>query len=199
MKTVSSFAHGCVFFSWGSSRRCDGLRCWTFWRLVPQRKGAWTLPCKVVKVVSLEVFFFSRHQLKLRVSPACRPTAIMARRTGERSAALTPSTRASFRDKHLQFHTGLLAFSWSFVLITSALSCGYCEAETEFSILEEAQVLADQMKKLSSQELGVFTMQVKEEEKCFYWCLYVCFCEIFATSSCGGFKDPELAQTGTRK
>lgn len=45
----------------------------------------------------------------------------------------------------------------------AALSCGYCGAETEFSILEEAQVLADQMKKLSSQELGVFTMQVNVE------------------------------------
>lgn len=38
-------------------------------------------------------------------------------------------------------------------------SWGYGRAETEFSILEEAQVLAEQMKKLSSQELGVFTMQ----------------------------------------
>lgn len=53
-----------------------------------------------------------------------------------------------------------MAFSGSFVLICLALSSGYCGAETEFSILEEAQVLAEQMKKLSSQELGVFTMQV---------------------------------------
>lgn len=45
----------------------------------------------------------------------------------------------------------------------SVLSCGYCGAESEFSILDEAQVLADQMKKLSSQELGVFTMQVSAE------------------------------------
>ncbi|XP_034003396.1 VWFA and cache domain-containing protein 1 [Trematomus bernacchii] len=80
----------------------------------------------------------------------------MARRTGEKPLLLTPITRAAFRDKRLRFHR---AFSWSFVLICLALSCGYCRAETEFSILEEAQVLADQMKRLSSQELGVFTMQ----------------------------------------
>ncbi|KAM7388125.1 hypothetical protein PAMP_024324 [Pampus punctatissimus] len=79
----------------------------------------------------------------------------MARRSAERSQGLTPNTRAAFRDSLLRF----AAFSWSFVLICSALSCGYCEAETEFSILEEAQVLSEQMKKLSSQELGVFTMQ----------------------------------------
>ncbi|XP_038821713.1 VWFA and cache domain-containing protein 1-like [Salvelinus namaycush] len=43
--------------------------------------------------------------------------------------------------------------------VLSLLCCGVCGAETEFSILEEAQVLAVQMKKLSSQELGVFNMQ----------------------------------------
>lgn len=91
----------------------------------------------------------------------------MARRTADKPLRLTPNTRAALRDKHLSFHRGLLAFSWSFVfLICSVLSCGYCGAETEFSILEEAQVLADQMKKLSSQELGVFTMQVNVEEIC---------------------------------
>lgn len=87
----------------------------------------------------------------------------MARRTGEKPLLLTPSRRAAFRVKLTRFHRGLLAFSWSFVLLCSALSCGYCGAESEFSILEEAQVLADQMKKLSSQELGVFTMQVSVE------------------------------------
>lgn len=104
--------------------------------------------------------FSFRLQFRLRVSPACRRTAIMARRTGEKPLLLTPSRRPAFRDKHTRFHLGLLAFSWSFVFLCSALSCGYCGAESEFSILEEAQVLADQMKKLSSQELGVFTMQV---------------------------------------
>ncbi|KAM4547893.1 VWFA and cache domain-containing protein 1 [Odontesthes bonariensis] len=83
----------------------------------------------------------------------------MARRTAEKALILTPTRRAASRDEHLPFHGGSKAFPWSFVLICSVLSCGYCRAETEFSILEEAQVLAEQMKKLSSQELGVFTMQ----------------------------------------
>ncbi|XP_028260294.1 VWFA and cache domain-containing protein 1 [Parambassis ranga] len=82
----------------------------------------------------------------------------MARRTGDKPLLFTPRTRVAFLDKHLRFHGGLLAFSWSFVVICTALSCGYCRAE-EFSILEEAQVLAEQMKKLSTHELGVFTMQ----------------------------------------
>lgn len=99
----------------------------------------------------------------------------MARRAGEKPLVLTPDTRAAFREKHRLFHGSFLAFSWSFVLILSALSCGYCGAETEFSILEEAQVLAEQMKKLSSQELGVFTMQVNVEEKSFLL-LLLCFC-----------------------
>lgn len=84
----------------------------------------------------------------------------MARRTGENPPLLTVNRRAAFPAEHTRFHGGWWAFSWSFVLYFSALSCGYCGADTEFSILEEAQVLADQMKKLSSQELGVFTMQV---------------------------------------
>ncbi|CAB1432724.1 unnamed protein product, partial [Pleuronectes platessa] len=84
----------------------------------------------------------------------------MARRTAGGPVAPTPSGRAAFRDKHRGFRGGSQAFSWGFVLLCSAaLSCGYCGADTEFSILEEAQVLADQMKKLSSLELGVFTMQ----------------------------------------
>lgn len=88
----------------------------------------------------------------------------MARRTvAGGSLGSTPDTRAAFRDSPLRF----VAFSWSFVLICSALSCGYCGAETEFSILEEAQVLSEQMKKLSSQELGVFTMQVNVDETCY--------------------------------
>lgn len=50
--------------------------------------------------------------------------------------------------------------TWSFVVVLSLLCCGFCGAETEFSIMDEAQVLAVQIKKLSTQELGVFTMQV---------------------------------------
>lgn len=142
---------------------CDGLRRWILCRLVPERKGTRSLHCKVVKVVSLEVFFSATSSDSVFLQPV--HTAIMARRTGEKAVLLTPNTRAAFRDKHLRLHAGSLAFSWSLVLICSALSCGYCGAETEFSILEEAQVLADQMKKLSSQELGVFTMQVNTEKK----------------------------------
>lgn len=84
----------------------------------------------------------------------------MARRSAEKPLFLRPNARAAFRDKHIGSRGGFMAFSRSFVLICLALSSGYCGAETEFSILEEAQVLAEQMKKLSSQELGVFTMQV---------------------------------------
>lgn len=89
----------------------------------------------------------------------------MAKRPGDKPLFLRPNARAAFRDKHLGLHGGFVAFSRSLVLICLALSGGYCGAETEFSILEEAQVLAEQMKKLSSQELGVFTMQVKKKKK----------------------------------
>lgn len=124
----------------------------------------------------------------------------MARRAGEKCLVLTPNTRSVFRNKHRGSHRDFKSFLWSFVLIWSALSCGYCGADTEFSILEEAQVLAEQMKKLSSQELGVFTMQVKAEDKCsFYYgcsCFLICclssgcqFHRVFALYICG-FKDP---------
>ncbi|RVE73551.1 hypothetical protein OJAV_G00032440 [Oryzias javanicus] len=82
----------------------------------------------------------------------------MAWRTVEKSPFLTRSSRAAFRDKHLRRGRGSLAVR-SLLSLCLVLSCGYCGAESEFSILEEAQVLADQMKKLSSHELGVFTMQ----------------------------------------
>lgn len=85
----------------------------------------------------------------------------MARRTAGEPPCWTPSGRGTFRDKLRGSGGGSLALSWAFVLVCLALSCGYCDAESEFSILEEAQVLAEQMKKLSSQELGVFTMQVR--------------------------------------
>lgn len=90
----------------------------------------------------------------------------MARRTAEKAPRLTPIGRAAFRGKLARSRGGSPALSWTFALVwLSALSCGYCEAESEFSILEEAQVLADQMKKLSSQELGVFTMQVRAQKR----------------------------------
>ncbi|XP_015234155.1 PREDICTED: VWFA and cache domain-containing protein 1 [Cyprinodon variegatus] len=81
----------------------------------------------------------------------------MARRTAE---PRTPMTGAAFRDKQLPVRRrALLPFPWRLVLVCWALSGGYCQEHTEFSILKEAQVLAEQMKKLSSEELGVFTMQ----------------------------------------
>uniref|UniRef100_A0A8C5GRJ0 VWFA and cache domain-containing protein 1 n=1 Tax=Gouania willdenowi TaxID=441366 RepID=A0A8C5GRJ0_GOUWI len=81
----------------------------------------------------------------------------MAGRTAEKPPGSSPTPRSAFRDRRRGVRRGWLAVSWSFVF--TAISCGYCTAETEFSILEEAQVLSEQMKKLSSQELGVFTMQ----------------------------------------
>lgn len=48
-------AHGSVFFSGRISMSCNVFHCWK-WRPVPERKGSRTLRCKVVKVVSLEVF-----------------------------------------------------------------------------------------------------------------------------------------------
>lgn len=86
----------------------------------------------------------------------------MEKRTAGNRAVSIPSTRAAFRCRRVDFHRGsLVVFFRSVLLMCSSFSlCGYCGADTEFSILEEAQVLADQMKKLSSQELGVFTMQV---------------------------------------
>lgn len=46
-------------------------------------------------------------------------------------------------------------------LLCLAVLCGLGAAEAEFSILEEAQVLATQMRKLATEELGVVTMQVR--------------------------------------
>uniref|UniRef100_A0A3B4AXJ2 Uncharacterized protein n=1 Tax=Periophthalmus magnuspinnatus TaxID=409849 RepID=A0A3B4AXJ2_9GOBI len=82
----------------------------------------------------------------------------MAQRTRGNSAALAPHLRTPLRNKRAGIYRRAVAFSCRFVLVCSALSFGFCGAE-EFNILEEAQVLADQMKKLSTQELGVFTMQ----------------------------------------
>lgn len=46
-------------------------------------------------------------------------------------------------------------------LVCLALLCGLGAAEAEFAILEEAQVVAAQMRKLAAEELGVVTMQVR--------------------------------------
>ncbi|XP_019730967.1 VWFA and cache domain-containing protein 1 [Hippocampus comes] len=83
----------------------------------------------------------------------------MERRTRHSTWALTPKRRAPFRAALLRLRGSLSARLWSFAFMCSALSWGYCRADTEFSILEETQVLSEQIKKLSTQELGVFTMQ----------------------------------------
>lgn len=63
--------------------------------------------------------------------------------------------------KHSRSHWNNLEISkWSLVALLLVVCGGLCGADSEFSILEEAQVLAVQMKKLSTQELGVLTMQV---------------------------------------
>uniref|UniRef100_A0A673YEM4 Cache domain containing 1 n=1 Tax=Salmo trutta TaxID=8032 RepID=A0A673YEM4_SALTR len=84
----------------------------------------------------------------------------MARRVGgEGSVILTRSPFTNWNRNSRLHWCNFMAVFFSFVAVLSLLCCGFCGAETEFSILEEAQVLAVQMKKLSSQELGVFTMQ----------------------------------------
>lgn len=148
--------HGSIFCCAGDSGSCNDFHRAGGWRVVPRGKRSRRLRSKVVKEVRLEVFL-SPPPIPDSV---CR--AIMARRTRGRAAPPTAERRAAYRDTAVRSRGASLAFSRSFVLILSALCCGYCGADTEFSILEEAQVLADQMKKLSSQELGVFTMQVSK-------------------------------------
>nr|XP_023853781.1 VWFA and cache domain-containing protein 1-like [Salvelinus alpinus] len=84
----------------------------------------------------------------------------MARRVGGEGSVILTRIPYTNWNKNARLHwCNFMAVFWSFVAVLSLLCCGFCGAETEFSILEEAQVLAVQMKKLSSQELGVFTMQ----------------------------------------
>lgn len=72
------------------------------------------------------------------------------------------------------------------------LLCGLCGAESDFSILEEAQVLAVQMRKLSAQELGVFTMQVTKHSSLCRSLLYLgvwgyiclCFSCVYSQAVC---------------
>ncbi|XP_059416238.1 VWFA and cache domain-containing protein 1-like isoform X2 [Carassius carassius] len=74
-------------------------------------------------------------------------------RTGSRFSLAAWST-------HSRSHWNNLEISkWSLVALLLVVCGGFCGADSEFSILEEAQILAVQMKKLSTQELGVLTMQ----------------------------------------
>ncbi|KAG5275444.1 hypothetical protein AALO_G00120370 [Alosa alosa] len=85
--------------------------------------------------------------------------AIMARRVRKGSVILSRIVPSLWNRSTLLHGDKTEVVTWSFVVVLSLLCCGFCGAETEFSIMDEAQVLAVQIKKLSTQELGVFTMQ----------------------------------------
>lgn len=108
-----------------------------------------------------------------RYSRAGAHRAIMASRarTGSRFSLAAWST-------HSRSHWNNLEISkWSLVALLLFVCGGFCGADSEFSILEEAQVLAVQMKKLSTQELGVLTMQViKHTSKTLAWGFNTLFC-----------------------
>ncbi|XP_052455595.1 VWFA and cache domain-containing protein 1 isoform X2 [Carassius gibelio] len=90
-----------------------------------------------------------------RCSRAGAHRAVMASRarTGSRFSLAAWST-------HSRSHWNNLEISkWSLLALLLVVCVGFCGADSEFSILEEAQILAVQMKKLSTQELGVLTMQ----------------------------------------
>ncbi|XP_016135764.1 VWFA and cache domain-containing protein 1-like [Sinocyclocheilus grahami] len=74
-------------------------------------------------------------------------------RTGSRFSLAAWSTHSR------SYWNNLEISKWSLVALLLVVCGGSCGADSEFSILEEAQVLAVQMKKLSTQELGVLTMQ----------------------------------------
>lgn len=97
-----------------------------------------------------EVFCYSR---------AGAHRAIMASRTrtGSRFSLAAWSTHSR------SYWNNLRISKWSLVALLMFVCGGFCDADSEFSILEEAQVLAVQMKKLSTQELGVLTMQVTQQ------------------------------------
>lgn len=63
-------AHGSTFFSGAFSGSRGVARCRKWWCFAPGRVGSRTLPCKVVKVVFLEVFFC------VCVLPLCFPPPV---------------------------------------------------------------------------------------------------------------------------
>ncbi|KAL4635019.1 VWFA and cache domain-containing protein 1 [Arapaima gigas] len=84
---------------------------------------------------------------------------MMARRPPEESRAPAARSRSLWSKCTRVRREKEALVAWSLVAMCLAACCARCSAESEFSILEEAQVLAAQMKKLSTQELGVFTTQ----------------------------------------
>ncbi|XP_053083652.1 VWFA and cache domain-containing protein 1 isoform X1 [Pangasianodon hypophthalmus] len=84
----------------------------------------------------------------------------MARRSRLRAVIFPAFISSSPWTTHSQLSGNKVKVSSCWLVALLGLLCGgVCGAESDFSILEEAQVLAVQMKKLSAQELGVFTMQ----------------------------------------
>lgn len=89
------------------------------------------------------------------------PRAIMASH-GRRGSLISPRFCYSPRETTVQLYPGRLqGFSRCLVAFLALLCGGLCSGESDFSILDEARVLAMQMNKLSTEELGVFTMQVR--------------------------------------
>lgn len=84
----------------------------------------------------------------------------MASRARTGALALPRFSLAAWNRLYRSYWNNLKVTKWSLFALFVFICVGFCGADSEFSILEEAQVLAVQMKKLSTQELGVLTMQV---------------------------------------
>lgn len=84
---------------------------------------------------------------------------IMARRVRKGSVILSRNVPSLWNRSTLLHWDNKEVITWCFLVVLSLLCCGFCGAETEFSI-DKAQVLTEEIKKLSTQELGVLTMQV---------------------------------------
>ncbi|TVK90659.1 VWFA and cache domain-containing protein 1 [Bagarius yarrelli] len=98
--------------------------------------------------------------LQILVDKVKKISAIMARSSRLGAEMFPAFTSSPTWTSYSQFNGNKLrGFSCWFVALLGLLFGGVCGAESDFSILEEAQVLSVQMKKLSAQELGVFTMQ----------------------------------------
>lgn len=81
----------------------------------------------------------------------------MARGGGRREEAASTAAASAARGRRRRSPRGRGPLG----LVCLALLCGLGAAEAEFAILEEAQVVAAQMRKLAAEELGVVTMQVR--------------------------------------
>lgn len=109
-------------------------------------------------------FFFSFPRAPARTTAAIKQISAIMARSSRLGAVIFPGFISSSPwTSHARLSGNKLkVFSCWLVPLLGLLCGGLCGAESDFSILEEAQVLAVQMKKLSAQELGVFTMQVNK-------------------------------------